>query len=240
MLSLKSIFVSTPRPPSVPGRGNYWQLDPGVTARYKRPRKRRSTSGGRSGSSRRAHPSHSFTYDSSSSGWDDSDDNKSIFEQMFPLPKTEADATSYEFCQEMKSALAAASTPTPTATPPPLRFSPSPPPSMMSPFMPPVDLNLPPPSSSYFSDTSLYPNAGGGLGTKFFHQSQSLAPPLVDPCSEMWWGRMLLPGPTPNGPNLDLNQSYSPPLPDHSLGLPKALHSPRTIRSPLPPSYYTQ
>ncbi|KAJ3766238.1 fork head domain-containing protein [Lentinula raphanica] len=42
MLSLKSVFKSTERPPTAPGRGSYWQLDPTVKTKYKRPRKRSS------------------------------------------------------------------------------------------------------------------------------------------------------------------------------------------------------
>ncbi|KAJ3745173.1 hypothetical protein DFH05DRAFT_1492655 [Lentinula detonsa] len=79
MLSLKSVFVSTERPPTAPGRGNYWQLDPSVTIKYKRPRKRRSTN-------RSTHSTRSPSVDS---------DNSSVqVEEMRPnFPKHEPDAT---------------------------------------------------------------------------------------------------------------------------------------------------
>ncbi|KAF5382802.1 hypothetical protein D9757_007267 [Collybiopsis confluens] len=44
MLSLKSIFVKTQRPRTCPGRGDFWQLNVAVTFKYKRPRKRNTTS----------------------------------------------------------------------------------------------------------------------------------------------------------------------------------------------------
>ncbi|KAJ3930854.1 MAG: hypothetical protein NXY57DRAFT_1039670 [Lentinula lateritia] len=85
MLSLKSIFVSTERPPTAPGRGNYWQLDATVTIKYKRPRKRRVISRGANS-----------TRSSSSDGSDDSKNRVGEVRHIFSSPAPDTTSGSDE------------------------------------------------------------------------------------------------------------------------------------------------
>lgn len=188
MLSLKSIFVSSPRPPSMPGRGNYWKLNPGVTIQSKRPRKRRLISHGQTGSRPQTLLALSSKSESSSPSLEDFDD-ESVFRQVYTLPTTQSNATPYNFCQE-------------TAATPLLRFSPLPPPSTL-PFIDQSSLILPLPLTPYFSYFSevRYPDTCEG---------DNLASHIP---SEIWWGQMQSPGLLPN---LDLN-SCPPPSDFHGL-----------------------
>lgn len=188
----------------MPGRGRYWKLNPGATTRLKRPRKRRLISPGWTGSRPQALLSHSPKSDSSLS-WEGFDDcNPSVYyQQVHTFP-----ATPYNFCRDIKSVLAV--TPNPTH----LCCSPSSPPSML-PFVNQSSLNLPLPSTPYFSYFSEVRCPGTCEG-------DSLASHVP---SEVWWGQVQSAG---LPPNLDLNS------PSDFHGLPGA------IRFPSPPRNYTQ